>query len=71
MQAKIPAEARTASLLGTEHDGSGVVIDDAGLIVPIGYLITEAMVARPAARRSSVSIRSRGWVSCARSSRWR
>jgi len=40
---EIPAEARTASLLGTTRGGSGVVIDDAGLIVTIGYLITEAM----------------------------
>ena len=46
VQAEIPAEARTASLLGTKRDGSGVVIDDAGLIVTIGYLITEAMAAR-------------------------
>jgi S1-C subfamily serine protease len=45
VQAEIPAEARTASVLGTERDGSGVVIDDAGLIVTIGYLITEAMAA--------------------------
>ena len=45
VQAEIPAEARTASLLGTKRDGSGVVIDDAGLIVTIGYLITEAMAA--------------------------
>jgi S1-C subfamily serine protease len=45
VQAEIPVEARTASLLGTERDGSGVVIDDAGLIVTIGYLITEAMAA--------------------------
>jgi S1-C subfamily serine protease len=43
VHAEIPAEARTASLLGTKRDGSGVVIDDAGLIVTIGYLITEAM----------------------------
>jgi S1-C subfamily serine protease len=45
VQAEIPAGARTASLLGTKRDGSGVVIDDAGLIVTIGYLITEAMAA--------------------------
>src|SRR5438105_6308020 len=42
---EIPADARTASLLGTRRDGSGVVIDDAGLIVTVGYLITEAMAA--------------------------
>ena len=40
---EIPAEARTAAYLGTERHGSGVVIDDAGLVVTIGYLITEAM----------------------------
>jgi len=45
VHAEIPAEARTASLLGTTRGGSGVVIDDAGLIVTIGYLITEAMAA--------------------------
>jgi S1-C subfamily serine protease len=59
VQAEIPAEARTASLLGTERDGSGVVIDDAGLIVTIGYLITEAMaaeVATPAGKASRAEI---------------
>jgi S1-C subfamily serine protease len=45
VQAEIPAAARTASLLGTKRAGSGVVIDDAGLVVTIGYLITEAMAA--------------------------
>src|SRR6202040_1781891 len=45
VQAEIPPDARTASFLGTKRDGSGVVIDDAGLIVTIGYLITEAMAA--------------------------
>jgi branched-chain amino acid transport system permease protein len=45
VHAEIPAEARTAAILGTTRDGSGVVIDDAGLIVTIGYLITEAMAA--------------------------
>jgi len=43
LRAQIPAEARTASYLGTEREGSGVVIDDDGLVVTIGYLITEAM----------------------------
>jgi S1-C subfamily serine protease len=45
VHAEIPAEARTAATLGTKRDGSGVVIDDAGLVVTIGYLITEAMAA--------------------------
>jgi S1-C subfamily serine protease len=42
---EIPAEARTAAILGTSRDGSGVLIDDGGLVVTIGYLITEAMAA--------------------------
>ena len=45
VQAEIPAGTRTASLLGTKRASSGVVLDDAGLIVTIGYLITEAMAA--------------------------
>ena len=32
----------TASLLGTERNGHGVIIRDDGLIVTIGYLIAEA-----------------------------
>ncbi len=42
VQSKIPASARTATALGTERHGSGVVIDGNGLIVTIGYLILEA-----------------------------
>ncbi len=42
VQAKIPPDARTASALGTERQGSGVIIDGSGLIVTIGYLILEA-----------------------------
>ena len=37
----IPADGFTAETLGTERAGNGVVIDD-GLILTIGYLITEA-----------------------------
>jgi S1-C subfamily serine protease len=43
VHAEIPPEARTAAYLGTAREGSGIVIDDAGLVVTIGYLITEAM----------------------------
>ena len=39
---EVPASARTARLLGTERDGSGVVIDTEGHILTIGYLIIEA-----------------------------
>ncbi|NQW12459.1 MAG: serine protease [Alphaproteobacteria bacterium] len=38
----IPEDAFTASILGTERVGSGVVIRDNGLILTIGYLVTEA-----------------------------
>src|SRR3954469_3090938 len=37
----IPSDAFSADTLGTERAGNGVVIDD-GLILTIGYLITEA-----------------------------
>jgi S1-C subfamily serine protease len=42
LHAEIPEDAFTASILGTERAGNGVVIRDDGLIVTIGYLITEA-----------------------------
>ncbi len=42
VEAVIPGDARTADTLGTERQGSGVVIDDDGLILTIGYLILEA-----------------------------
>ena len=37
------SDGRTADTLGTEREGSGVVIDDDGLILTIGYLILEAI----------------------------
>ena len=42
LNAIIPTEARTASSLGTERGGNGIVIDRQGLILTIGYLILEA-----------------------------
>jgi S1-C subfamily serine protease len=42
MRVEIPEDAFTASILGTERSGSGIVIDDNGLVLTIGYLITEA-----------------------------
>jgi S1-C subfamily serine protease len=42
LKAQIPEDAFTAPILGTERIGSGVVIRDDGLILTIGYLITEA-----------------------------
>jgi S1-C subfamily serine protease len=43
LHAEIPADGYTAPFLGTERDGNGVIIDDSGLILTIGYLIVEAM----------------------------
>jgi S1-C subfamily serine protease len=42
LDAIIPPDAFTASVLGTERSGSGVVIRDDGVVLTIGYLITEA-----------------------------
>ena len=42
LRAEIPGDAFTASILGTERAGNGVVIGGDGLVVTIGYLITEA-----------------------------
>jgi S1-C subfamily serine protease len=42
VRAEVPKDAFTASILGTERAGNGVVIDQSGLILTIGYLITEA-----------------------------
>jgi S1-C subfamily serine protease len=55
VRAEIPPEARTASFLGTKRQGSGVLIDGAGLIVTIGYLITEAMAAEVTTTSGTVS----------------
>jgi S1-C subfamily serine protease len=55
IHADVPAEARTAAYLGTTRDGAGAVIDDGGLIVTIGYLITEAMGAEVTAANGRVS----------------
>ncbi len=42
ISALIPEDARTAEHLGVLRSGSGVVIDDDGLVLTIGYLIMEA-----------------------------
>ena len=42
LRSEIPEDAFTASILGTERTGSAVVIRDDGLMLTIGYLITEA-----------------------------
>jgi S1-C subfamily serine protease len=42
VRATVPDTAYTARSLGTEREGSGVVIDTAGHVLTIGYLILEA-----------------------------
>ena len=45
VRTSINPDARTVENLGRERDGSGVVIDDSGLILTIGYLMVEAYAA--------------------------
>ncbi|MCZ6606128.1 MAG: S1C family serine protease [Alphaproteobacteria bacterium] len=45
VRAEIRTDARTAGSLGTEREGSGVVIGADGLVLTIGYLILEAKAA--------------------------
>src|SRR5471032_2538172 len=42
LRAEVPEDAFTAAILGSQRTGSGVVIDSNGLILTIGYLVTEA-----------------------------
>ncbi len=42
VRSSIPEDAYTADTLGTRREGSGVVIRSSGLVLTIGYLITEA-----------------------------
>ncbi|MDH5753149.1 MAG: S1C family serine protease [Deltaproteobacteria bacterium] len=42
IRAEIPDNARTAAILGGRRQGSGIVIDDKGHILTIGYLVLEA-----------------------------
>jgi S1-C subfamily serine protease len=42
LQARVPEDASTAEALGVERLGNGIVIGTSGLVLTIGYLITEA-----------------------------
>ena len=42
IRSEVPGDAFTAQMLGTERTGNGVVIDDAGLILTVGYVVVEA-----------------------------
>ena len=42
VETTIPQNRRSAQTLGSEREGHGIVIDDEGLVLTIGYLIMEA-----------------------------
>jgi S1-C subfamily serine protease len=42
LRAEVPEDAFTAGMLGSQRTGNGVVINSDGLILTIGYLVTEA-----------------------------
>ena len=42
LKSTVPSEARSARNPGTEREGHGVVIDDEGLVLTVGYLVLEA-----------------------------
>ena len=42
LRAEVPEDAFTAGILGSQRTGNGVIIDSAGLVLTIGYLMTEA-----------------------------
>ena len=42
IKASVPKEAFTAGTLGTEREGHGILIDEKGHVLTIGYLIVEA-----------------------------
>lgn len=42
LRARVPEDAFTAEVLGSERSGNGIVIDERGIVLTIGYLITEA-----------------------------
>lgn len=42
LRAGIPADAFTAEILGTERTGNGVIIRKQGVVLTVGYLVTEA-----------------------------
>lgn len=54
LRAEIAEDAFTARILGTERAGNGVVIREDGLVLTIGYLITEAESIWLASNRGTV-----------------
>jgi len=59
VETTIPQDRRTARFLGTNRQGSGVIIDNEGLVLTIGYLILEAegaIVTGPSGKQSPAKI---------------
>jgi S1-C subfamily serine protease len=54
VRTEFPEDAFTAQILGTERAGNGVVINESGLVLTIGYLITEASVIWLATNKGTV-----------------
>jgi S1-C subfamily serine protease len=54
LRAQVPDDAFTAQTLGTERGGNGVVIRADGLVLTIGYLITEASTVWLTSNRGTV-----------------
>ena len=54
VRSEIPEDAFTAPILGTERAGNGVVIRESGLVLTIGYLITEATMIWLATNKGTV-----------------
>ncbi len=46
VEAVTPADVYTAALLGTQREGTGIVLDNDGLVLTIGYLVLEATAVR-------------------------
>src|SRR5687768_5407840 len=42
LRSRAVADARAAATLGTQREGTGIVIDASGLVLTIGYLVLEA-----------------------------
>lgn len=55
LSARVPDDAFTAETLGVERAGNGVLIRDDGLVLTIGYLITEAQEVLLETDRGSVA----------------
>src|SRR5471032_456353 len=64
---RVPPNARTADTLGTEREGTGVLIDAAGHILTIGYLVrvAQSLEHPPLAFGDSSSVREMNTVAVA------